>query len=433
MPSTKKIVAKPAAAKPAAAKKAAKGGALEIAPIAATGLLLAAQKMYKDMMAEEAKRPASAAKRTRKARRGGLGPNGEPDAEEPGADGPVMAASAADRVTSYSIPAEGDDEAAPAAEEQAAAVEDAPAAMEAAPAAVEGAQAAAAEQAAAAQAAAVKDAPAAEGAPVAPAAEAASNPTLVEAAVTVIKNMNDKDKADLDNKLAMEGGAKKARKSSAKPRTKRGGSAGIFGAELPAMAGGSEKLSMPAPLAGGAKKKKRGGGEIAPVAAIAGGSEKLSMPAPLAGGAKKKTRGGGEIAPVAAMAGGSEKLSMPAPLAGGAKKTKKKSGGGEMLGSPIALAGGSEKLSMPAPLAMAGGAKKTKKSGGGALAPIAAVAGGMPMAPANTAPLYPERSSPMAGGAKKAAKKPTKRMAGGELAAYTDQLSKLTSQLRTLM
>jgi len=391
MPSTKKIVAKPAAAKPAAAKKAAKGGALEIAPIAATGLLLAAQKMYKDMMAEEAKRPASAAKRTRKARRGGLGPNGEPDAEEPGADGPVMAASAADRVTSYSIPAEGDDEAAPAAEEQAAAVEDAPAAMEAAPAAVEGAQAAAAEQAAAAQAAAVKDAPA---------AEAASNPTLVEAAVTVIKNMNDKDKADLDNKLAMEGGAKKARKSSAKPRTKRGGSAGIFGAELPAMAGGSEKLSMPAPLAGGAKKK---------------------------------TRGGGEIAPVAAMAGGSEKLSMPAPLAGGAKKTKKKSGGGEMLGSPIALAGGSEKLSMPAPLAMAGGAKKTKKSGGGALAPIAAVAGGMPMAPANTAPLYPERSSPMAGGAKKAAKKPTKRMAGGELAAYTDQLSKLTSQLRTLM
>jgi len=422
MPSTKKIVAKPAAAKPAAAKKAAKGGALEIAPIAATGLLLAAQKMYKDMMAEEAKRPASAAKRTRKARRGGLGPNGEPDAEEPGADGPVMAASAADRVTSYSIPAEGDDEAAPAAEEQAAAVEDAPAAMEAAPAAVEGAQAAAAEQAAAAQAAAVKDAPA---------AEAASNPTLVEAAVTVIKNMNDKDKADLDNKLAMEGGAKKARKSSAKPRTKRGGSAGIFGAELPAMAGGSEKLSMPAPLAGGAKKKKRGGGEIAPVAAIAGGSEKLSMPAPLAGGAKKKTRGGGEIAPVAAMAGGSEKLSMPAPLAGGAKKTKKKSGGGEMLGSPIALAGGSEKLSMPAPLAMAGGAKKTKKSGGGALAPIAAVAGGMPMAPANTAPVYVERTSPMAGGAKK--KAATKRMAGGELAAYTDQLSKLTSQLRTLM
>jgi len=39
----------------------------------------------------------------------------------------------------------------------------------------------------------------------------------------------------------------------------------------------------------------------------------------------------------------------------------------------------------------------------------------------------------MAGGAKKAAKKPTKRMAGGELAAYTAQLSKLTSQLRTLM
>jgi len=328
MPAVKKTVAKPAAkpsAKPAAAKKPAakKGGALEIAPIAATGLLLVAQKMYKEMMAEEEKRPA---KRTIRTRRGGDGPESYPidtSAEEDGAPDSV-AETAAD---------------AQASEELAPAEAPAPATAELMPA------------------------PEAE--PVV-AEEAASNPTLVDAAATVIKNMNAEDKASLKGMLA--GGAKKARKPSAK----RGGSAGIVGAELQAMAGGSE-LSMPAPLAGGAKKARK---------------------------PSAKKSGGGEIAPVAPLAGGSE-LSMPAPLAGGAKKARKPSA----------------------------------KRGGGALAPIAAVAGGMPLAPANTAPLYPESTSQMAGGAKKAAAKPAakKRMAGGELAAYTAQLSKLTSQLRTLM
>jgi len=320
MPSTKKIVAKPAA-KPAAAKKPAakKGGALEIAPIAATGLLLVAQKMYKEMMAEEEKRPA---KRTLRTRRGGDGPESYPidtSAEEDGVPDSVAETAA-----------------------------DAPASEELAPAP-----------------ATAELMPAPEAEPVV-AEEAASNPTLVDAAATVINNMNDEDKASLKGMLA--GGAKKARKASAK----RGGSAGIVGADLQAMAGGSE-MSMPAPLAGGAKKARK---------------------------PSAKKSGGGEIAPVAAIAGGSE-LSMPAPLAGGAKKARKPSA----------------------------------KRGGGALAPIAAVAGGMPLAPANTAPLYPESTSQMAGGAKKAAAKPAakKRMAGGELAAYTAQLSKLTSQLRTLM
>jgi hypothetical protein len=370
MPAVKKTVAKPAAkpsAKPAAAKKPAakkpaakKGGALEIAPIAATGLLLVAQKMYKEMMAEEEKRPA---KRTLRTRRGGDGPESYPidtSAEEDGAPDSV-AETAAD---------------APASEELAPAEAPAPAPATAEPEAAPASEA--------------------EAEPVAE--EAASNPTLVDAAATVINNMNDEDKAKVKGMLT--GGAKKARKPSAK----RGGSAGIVGADLQAMAGGSE-MSMPAPLAGGAKKArkpsaKRGGGEVNAVMPLIGGSE-LSMPAPLAGGAKK------------------------------ARKPSAKRGGGEMLSMPAPLAGGSEKLTMPAPLA--GGAKKATKRGGGALAPIAAVAGGMPLAPANTAPLYPESTSQMAGGAKKAAKKPTKRMAGGELAAYTAQLSKLTSQLRTLM
>ena len=84
---------------------------------------------------------------------------------------------------------------------------------------------------------------------------------------------------------------------------------------------------------------------------------------------------------------------------------------------------------------MAGGKKARKpsaKRGGGALAPIAEVAGGMPLAPANTAPLRPEPTAMMAGGAKKA-KATKKRMSGGELEVYATQLSKLTSQLRGLM
>ena len=378
MPAVKKTVAKPAAkpsAKPAAAKKPAakKGGALEIAPIAATGLLLVAQKMYKEMMAEEAKRPASAAaKRTRKTRRGGLGPNGEiSDLSHP-----IDTSAEEDAAEEPAAPGE------TAAPSETAAEELAPAP---APATAE-----------------LMPAPEVE--PVV-AEEAASNPTLVDAAATVINNMNDEDKSKLKGMLGckeeeMVGGAKKARKPSAK----RGGSAGIVGAELQA--------ATAMPLAGGAKKarkpsaKKSGGGEVNAVMPLAGGSE-LSMPAPLAGGAKKarkpsaKKSGGGEIAPVAAIAGGSE-LSMPAPLAGGAKKASR---------------------------------KPSAKRGGGALAPTAEVAGGMPLAPANTAPVYVERTSPMAGGAKKAAAKPAakKRMAGGELAAYTAQLDKLTSQLRTLM
>jgi hypothetical protein len=345
MPAVKKTVAKPAAkpsAKPAAAKKPAakKGGALEIAPIAATGLLLVAQKMYKEMMAEEEKRPA---KRTLRTRRGGADGEGE-----------VMAASAAEGVSSFNPFPE------PTAANGEPAAEEAPAApteeLAPAPATAELMPAPEAEPVVAEEAAAT----------------AVSNPTLVDAAATVIDGMNAEDKAKLKSLLgckeeaAMAGGAKKARKPSAK----RGGSAGIVGADLQAMAGGSE-LSMPAPLAGGAKKARK---------------------------PSAKKSGGGEIAPVAPLAGGSE-LSMPAPLAGGAKKARKPSA----------------------------------KRGGGALAPIAAVAGGMPLAPANTAPLYPESTSQMAGGATKAAKKPTKRMAGGELAAYTAQLDKLTSQLRTLM
>jgi len=386
MPAVKKTVAKPAAkpsAKPAAAKKPAakKGGALEIAPIAATGLLLVAQKMYKEMMAEEAKRPASAAaKRTRKTRRGGLGPNGEiSDLSHP-----------------IDTSAEEDAAEEPAAPSETAAEEPAAPGETAAPSET------AAEELAPAPAPATAELMSAPEAESVAAEEAASNPTLVDAAATVINNMNDEDKSKLKGMLGckeeeMVGGAKKARKPSAK----RGGSAGIVGAELQA--------ATAMPLAGGAKKarkpsaKKSGGGEVNAVMPLAGGSE-LSMPAPLAGGAKKARkssakRGGGEIAPVAAIAGGSE-LSMPAPLAGGAKKASR---------------------------------KPSAKRGGGALAPTAEVAGGMPLAPANTAPVYVERTSPMAGGAKKAAKKPTKRMAGGELAAYTAQLDKLTSQLRTLM
>jgi hypothetical protein len=357
MPAVKKTAAKPAAAKPAAAKKPAakKGGALEIAPIAATGLLLVAQKMYKEMMAEEEKRPASAAaKRTRKTRRGGT-------------DGEEMAASAADGVKSYD-PFATPETAAPAADGFApAAVEPAPAAVEPAPNAEEPAPDA------------EEPAPDAdEPVPVAPAApayaESGETNTLFDALKTVAKSesISDSQRAELQTMLsapaATSGGAKKARKPSAK----RGGG----------------EIAPVAPLAGGAKKAaKRGGGEM--------GSMPPAMPL---------TAGGGELDSLLAMAGGKK----------GRKPTR---GGAELLGSPIAMAGG----------------KKAATRGGGALAPIAAVAGGMPLAPANTAPVYVERTSPMAGGAKKAAKKPTKRMAGGELAAYTAQLSKLTSQLRTLM
>lgn len=342
MPAVKKIVAKPAAPakKPAVAAKkpaaAKKGGALEIAPIAAAGLLLAAQKMYKGMMDEQAAAPA---KRARKARRGGDGPESFPvPVNEKGEDIPVAAAAP-------EIQGGPEVQAAPEAPEVQATPE-APADDD-------------------------DDLPSEEGAAAvpetAPALPASSEETLYDAVKMVTQGMveqgmSDDKRAELK---AMLGGAKKARKSSAKS----GGSAALVGAELQATVGGA-KTAKPARKS----SAKRGGAGDVLGAAIATVKQEFASTF----------------------------------------------GGAEALGSPLAMAGGKKAR------------KPSAKRGGGALAPIAEVAGGMPLAPANTAPLRPEPTAMMAGGAKKA-KATKKRMSGGELEVYATQLSKLTSQLRGLM
>lgn len=317
------------AAKKTVSKK--KGGSLEVAPLAAAGVLLVAQKMYKGMMAEEAAKP-SAKKSLRKMRRGGA--EGEEAAPAPVAE-----------PTSYDM---GETEAAMLGEPEAAA----PAPEVAAPA---------------------PEAPAP--APEAPAPAAAPESfidpeTLKKAAADVLRNMKPEDRAAViqasepapvapapeapaPEAAAQAGGAKRAAKA------KKGGAAGLsgavtLGAELKTVSGGAKR----------AKAAKRGGGEMDSLAATA---------APVL------------AAPTAAMAGGAKR------------------------------------------------GKSAKRGGSGALAPIAEVAGGMPMAPVNTAPLYPEPTARMTGGAKKAAAAKKKRMAGGELQAYSAQLSKLTSELRSLM
>lgn len=302
-------------------KQTKKGGSLELAPLAATSILVAAQKLYKDMMVGEAKKSGKKVGGA-KTLRGGM--------DLPEAAATVVANMTPEELAKYNeqlakVQAEkAAKEApapAPAAEELPAASEELPAAEE--PAAPE--ELSAAEEPAAEQP--VEELPAAEQ-PQAGGKRKKSKRHGGSAGLGVSGSL------DAAAKLEMSAGAKK---------TKRRG-----GAEMDSLMPPADPIV--ATVSGGSKSLRGGNPAPAPM-------EPMTVGAPIAGGAKKaKSKRGG---------GGPDML-IPAPnaiatpeIAGGAKKPKSKRRGGSAALEPMMPA-----TTTPIVPEIAGGAKKKKSRGG---------------------------------------------------------------------
>lgn len=304
-------------------KQTKKGGSLELAPLAATSILVAAQKLYKDMMAGEAKKSGKKVGGA-KTLRGGM--------DLPEAAATVVANMTSEELAKYNeqlakvqaekaakeAPAPAP---APATEELLAASEELPAAEKsAAPEELSAAEEPAAEQP-------VEELQAAEQ-PQAGGKRKKSKRHGGSAGLGVSGSL------DAAAKLEMSAGAKK---------TKRRG-----GAEMDSLMPPADPIV--ATVSGGSKSLRGGNPIPAPM-------EPMTVGAPIAGGAKKaKSKRGG---------GGPDML-IPAPnaiatpeIAGGAKKPKSKRHGGSAALEPMMPA-----TTTPIVPEIAGGAKKKKSRGG---------------------------------------------------------------------